>query len=115
MIWRKDGKIYILDDPVTEYQIVYDYTLLPPTVVPESGSTTTEAAPTITVTYHESVTTGMITFKFKTKDIEYIGTKSPDGRVYTFTPKSNLTEDGILELFISVNDTDGHIDNLTAH
>jgi hypothetical protein len=25
MIWRKDGKIFILDDPVTEYQIIYSY------------------------------------------------------------------------------------------
>jgi len=25
MIWRKDGKIFILDDPVTEYQIIYRY------------------------------------------------------------------------------------------
>jgi hypothetical protein len=25
MIWRKDGTIFILDDPVTEYQIVYSY------------------------------------------------------------------------------------------
>ena len=114
MIWRKDGKIYILDDPATEYQVVYAYNLLPPTVDPESGSTTTEETPTITVTYHELVTTRMITFKFKGETIDYIGTKSPDEMVYTFTPKFNLTEDGILELFISVNDTDGNIDNLTA-
>jgi hypothetical protein len=25
MIWRQDGKIFILDDPVTEYQIIYSY------------------------------------------------------------------------------------------
>ena len=25
MIWRKDGKIFILDDPVTEYQVIYRY------------------------------------------------------------------------------------------
>jgi len=25
MIWRKDGKIFILDDPVTEYQVIYSY------------------------------------------------------------------------------------------
>jgi hypothetical protein len=25
MIWRKAGKIFILDDPVTEYQIIYSY------------------------------------------------------------------------------------------
>ena len=25
MIWRKDGKIFILDDSVTEYQIIYSY------------------------------------------------------------------------------------------
>jgi hypothetical protein len=25
MIWREDGKIFILDDPVTEYQIIYSY------------------------------------------------------------------------------------------
>jgi hypothetical protein len=25
MIWRKDDKIFILDDPVTEYQVIYSY------------------------------------------------------------------------------------------
>lgn len=25
MIWREDGKIFILDDPVTDYQIIYSY------------------------------------------------------------------------------------------
>jgi hypothetical protein len=25
MIWREDGKIFILDDPVTEYQVIYSY------------------------------------------------------------------------------------------
>ncbi|MBE3136568.1 MAG: PKD domain-containing protein, partial [Thermoplasmata archaeon] len=25
MLWRKNGKIFILDDPVTEYQIIYSY------------------------------------------------------------------------------------------
>ena len=25
MIWRKDGKIFILDDPVTEYLLIYSY------------------------------------------------------------------------------------------
>jgi len=25
MIWREEGKIFILDDPVTEYQIIYSY------------------------------------------------------------------------------------------
>ena len=25
MVWREDGKIFILDDPVTEYQVIYSY------------------------------------------------------------------------------------------
>ena len=29
MIWRQDGKIFILDDPVTEYQIIYSYAQAP--------------------------------------------------------------------------------------
>ena len=29
MIWREDGKIFILDDPVTEYQIIYSYAEVP--------------------------------------------------------------------------------------
>jgi len=37
MIWRKDGKIYVLDDPATEYLVIYSYT---PSPTPPAGDTT---------------------------------------------------------------------------
>ena len=54
-IWRKDGKVYILDDPATSYDLIYGYTILPPTFSPLSGTTVTTTKPTITITYPQQV------------------------------------------------------------
>lgn len=55
MIWRTNGKIYILDDPETSYNLIYGYTILPPTFNPPNGTTFKISKPTITITYLQQV------------------------------------------------------------
>ena len=61
-IWRTNGKIYVLDDPSTEYLFIYSYAILIPTYVPDDGTTFDTAKPSITITYNESVEITAATF-----------------------------------------------------
>ncbi|UCB59133.1 MAG: hypothetical protein JSV67_02200, partial [Thermoplasmatales archaeon] len=51
MIFRENRKIYVLDDPDTLYEFIYDYTILDPTFNPASGKKFNIARPTISITY----------------------------------------------------------------
>lgn len=107
-IWRKDGKVYILDDPVTSYDLIYVFTILPPTFNPLSDTTVTTARPTITITYPQQVAilsavmgTTNITYQFITTD----------NKVFTYTPSTDLSK-GTHTISVTVKDTAG--DTLTS-
>jgi|GEM_PF-5455824 len=103
-IWRKDGKIYVLDDPDTIYDIVYSYTILPPTFDPLSGTTFNTSKPTITITYQDQVT--ITAASFGTADI--LGQIAIiDPMTFTFAAMSNIT-DGPYTLSITAQDASGN-------
>lgn len=102
MIWREDGKIYVLDDPDTEYTFTYNYTIFPPTFNPVSGTTFTTAKPTITITYNETVTITSVTLN--DGDVTLAST---DDMRFTYHPISNLTN-GAYTLSITVQDDESN-------
>jgi len=112
MIWRENGKIYVLDDPDTEYLLIYSYVLLAPIFDPLSGTTINASKPTITIAYKEAVTIESLSFTFSQEDtqedIQYDSTKTSDDMTYTFTPLFNLTDNGILKLALTVKDSDNN-------
>ena len=105
MLWRENGKIYVLDDPDTEYILIYSYKLLAPTFDPLSGTSSNVSKPTITITYKEAVTIESVSFTFNQEDIQY-DSKTSDDMTYTFTPLFDLTDNGILKLTLTVRDND---------
>ncbi|MCD6571912.1 MAG: fibronectin type III domain-containing protein, partial [Thermoplasmata archaeon] len=108
-IWRKDGKIYVFDDPDVEYYFIYSYTILPPTFNPQSGMTFTTAKPTITITYSENVTVIQSTLNENP-----ISLTSPDNMIFTYTPESNLTNgDYLLEITVRDNENNTRTDAAT--
>jgi hypothetical protein len=110
MIWRKNGKIYMLDDPQTTYDLIYGYTILPPTFNPQSGTTLTTSKPTITITYLQQVS--VITALLDTKNIMY-QFATWDQKTFIFTPTTDLT-DGTHTLSITVKDDQGNTLTSTA-
>ncbi len=108
MLWRENGKIYVLDDPDTEYLLIYSYVLLAPTFNPLSGTTSDVSKPIITITYKEAISKiSSVTFTLEGTDIPYdLGTL--DNIIYTITPKTNLTVSGTLQLSLTAKDADGN-------
>jgi len=110
MIWRKDGKIYVLDDPETQYIILYQYHILEPSFDPASGTIFYISKPTITITYQEYV--NIISATLNNLDITTQITTT-DHKTFTFTPTSNLTS-GTYTLTIKAEDLDGNTLTSTA-
>ena len=102
MIWRENGKIYVLDDPDTTYNFTYNYTILPPTFDPENGATFNTGKPTITITYNETMTVIEATLNGET-----IGLTTTNNQIFTYTPTSNLANDDYI-LRVTVNDSDSN-------
>jgi PKD repeat protein len=99
-IWRKNGKIYILDDPAFTYELIYGFTILPPVFHPENGMTLITSRPTITITYPQLVY--MLAALLDGNNIMYQFTTT-DNKAFTFTPPTDLTE-GIHILSLTVQD-----------
>ena len=107
MFWRKNGKIYVVDDPDTTYYLVYPYTPAPLVLnhaifTPESGSTINQDNPTITFSYNEPVTIDYVDFY---NSETYEGVKTEDGTLilettdnmtFSFTPPSDLANGQII-------------------
>ncbi len=102
MIWRENGKIYVLDDPDTVYDFVYGY-ITAPIFDPITETTFDTSKPTITITYLDQVT--ITAALFGTSDITDQIT-STDGRVFTFTAGSDIA-DGTYTLSITAEDGEG--------
>jgi hypothetical protein len=116
MIWRENGRVYILDDPSTTYHLIYNYDILPPVFNPPSGTTFDSnftpgigyefniRRPTITITYTETVT--IIRATLNGIDVRHLLTTT-DNKVYTFQPNYDLAN-GEYTLSITVRDSDNN-------
>ena len=116
MIWREDGKVYILDDPATQYNFIYVYTILVPDFDPPSGTTfdadyeLNVKRPTITITYYEEVTLTAATLN----GVSIVGDiTTTDQKVYTYTPSSDLAA-GSYTLSVTAEDAEGNEDVSTS-
>jgi len=115
-IWRKNGKIYVLDDPEIEYQFIYQDITRPSILeqaifTPDKGSEINKDTPSITISYNLYVTVINAKFKnFETFDSIDITDDlvTTDHKNFTYTPPSDL-ETGTYELDISVEDQEGNI------
>ena len=103
-IWRKNGKIYVLDDPDTKYDLIYGYTILPPTFYPVSGTTFSISKPTITITYLQQVSVIVALWDANNIMHQFITT---DDKTFIFTPTTDLT-DGTYTLSLAVQDDQGN-------
>lgn len=113
MIWRKNNKIYILDDPSTVYRIYYEYS--PPPLedavfIPERGSTIGEQNTTITIIYNVPVQIIDADFyNFITGTHNYIKDKIEvidDNKTFQYTPTHDL-EEGQYQLLLDVKSIEG--------
>jgi len=105
-IWRKNDKIYVLDDPSTEYTITFQNiypTVESPTFIPGEGALINENSKTITVIY-----TVPVTITYATFDTIRVESKltTTDNKVFTYTPPGYL-EDGVYTLEISAKALQG--------
>ena len=105
-IWRENSKIYIFDDPETEYTLVFDNIfpdLESPLFSPSDGGVVDENNPTITITYNIPVTITYATFDVF--DIHNQLTAS-DNLVFSYSPAGYL-EDGTYYLNIDAQPLQG--------
>ena len=103
MIWRENGKIYVLDDAETEYQFIYGIPIFAPAFNPLSGTIFSVARPMITIVYHEIVEIIEATFTTLgdiSDQLIPVGDQS-----FIFTPPSDLPS-GFYSLSITAEDTD---------
>ncbi|UCF12621.1 MAG: hypothetical protein JSW06_11420 [Thermoplasmatales archaeon] len=105
MIFRENGKVFVLDDPDTTYMFDYHYTILSPTFDPVSGTAFKTLKPTITIAYNENVTVIEATLNDETIILTTL-----DDRVFTYTPDSNLTNNNYV-LSVTVKDNVSNIRN----
>jgi len=118
MVWRENNKIYVLDDPDTEYHFIYGIPGSPEVLEdavfsPKSGSTINESNPTITITYNVPVEllsvelykidpeTYKPTFVNLTSNVTTLNNKS-----FTYTFPTSI-ENGEYELYIEAEEQDG--------
>jgi len=92
-IWRKNSKIYIFDDPETEYQFIFEGIypkLTSPTFSPADSGMINEDSTTITITYNVPVKITYAAFGDLIVNQDLVTT---DNIVFTYTPPGYL-EDG---------------------
>jgi hypothetical protein len=107
MIWRKNGKIYLLDDPDTTYKFVYNYQILDPIFHPMAENIFNNTKPTITIIYEEQVKL-LNAFFGNINIIDQI--TSIDNKTFIYTSKLDISN-GTYSLNITSQDKDGN--NLT--
>jgi hypothetical protein len=102
MIWRENDKIYVLDDPDTNYTFEWGYEILPPIFSISDGNIFDTAQPEFSITYLENVT--IIESTLNTEPIELT---TNDDKEFIFSTDSNLS-DGEYTLSITVNDSNDY-------
>ena len=119
--WRKNNKIYIVDDPDTTYHIFYPYTPPPITLndavfSPSDGSTLNQDNPTITITYNIPVTvkyaeyyqidpdTGLPMNAEEILDIKPF-LETSDDKSFTYTPDADMPSGRYyLDIYVEAQD-----------
>ncbi len=113
MIWRKNDKIYILDDPDTIYTIVFS-NIYPdvesPIFIPNDGGIINENQTTITISYNVPVR--IISGTFGTINIKS-NIKKTDNTIFTCTPPGYL-KDGIYDFKITAKALQGDSQDTSA-
>ncbi|MEM0466121.1 MAG: NosD domain-containing protein [Candidatus Thermoplasmatota archaeon] len=116
LIWRKNGKIFFLDDPETTYQIVCKGIYPPltePLFSPGDGGIINEDSPTVYITFSVPVTITYAAFGSTNIKQKLI---TADNKVFTYTPPGYL-EDGTytLELDAQALQGKGHISSMVTY
>ncbi len=103
--WRENQKIYVFDDPETEYQFTFDniFPTLTAMFSPPDGGVINGDNPTIKITYNVPVT--IISATFNSINIES-NLLSLDDKSYTYTPSGYL-ENGTYPLEINAQALQG--------
>ncbi len=122
MLFRKNDKTYVLDDPETTYQFKYIYKTAPLSrskiiFIPQSGSTIDKNNPTITIKFNVPVTIWDATFIPLDSEgyvitngttytiVDYLETK--DNINFSYTPPNNLDGERY-QIFLRVDQIDGN-------
>ena len=112
MIWRKNNKIYFLDDPVTLYTIVFS-NIYPdvksPTFFPNDGGLINENQTTISIIYNVPVS--IVSAKFGNLNVKS-KFKKIDNIEFTYTPPGYL-DDGIYDFEITAKALQGDSQDTT--
>ncbi|MEA3458074.1 MAG: PKD domain-containing protein, partial [Candidatus Thermoplasmatota archaeon] len=107
MIWRKNGKIYVLDDPDTEYHFFFEDIfpeLESPIFSPVDGGLINENSTTITISYNVPVKITCAAFESSQIGSNLITT---DNKIFTYTPLPYL-DDGVYTLEIDAQALHGN-------
>jgi parallel beta-helix repeat protein len=122
MIWRKNSRIYVLDNPGTEYHFIYEGIITPETLkwirfTPAAYGTIDENNPTITIEYNVPVTieyADIVSLYISEDEIIPITVtitselQTSDYKTYTYTPDRNLPS-GEYEIHIEARDEAGNL------
>ena len=100
-IYRKNGKIYVLDDPDTEYEFSYEYTILEPTFNPAKGTSFSASDLTITITYNE-----IVTIQSSTLNGVAITLETADNLVFVYSAEG--LENGDYALSVTAKDNENN-------
>jgi hypothetical protein len=106
-IWRKNNRIYILDDPEINYTIVFDNIyedVNPPTFIPGDSGIIDEISKTINITYNVPVIITYATFNNVNIESELI---TSDNMVFSYTPPG-YWEEGMYSLEIDAQAINGN-------
>jgi hypothetical protein len=107
-IWRKNNKIYVLDDPAQSYEFIYSYAILLPSFTPATGQTFNTSRPNITITFQEEV--NITTALFGTHNIlDQITTT--DNITFTYQSNVNLSNGNYI---LNITAQDNESNNLTV-
>ncbi len=115
-VWRKNNRIYVLDDPETVYTFTYENIIIPDVIewiifTPKENSEINEENPTITIEYNVPVTVEYADFyNWETKETIDILNKleTTDYKKYSYTPDNNL-ETSKYNLKIEARDEAGNL------
>ena len=117
-IWRRDNRVYVLDDPETQYTFKYEGIIIPEELewikfAPEEKSTIGENSPTITIEYNIAVTIEYA--DFFNRDIQGSPAieitkklQTKDYKTYYYTPDNNLAS-GEYEIYLEAKDEAGNL------
>jgi parallel beta-helix repeat protein len=121
-IWRKNSRVYVLDNPGTEYHFIYEDIIIPETLkwirfTPATYGTIDKDNPAITIEYNVPVTieyADIVSLYISEDEIIPITVtitselQTSDYKTYTYTPDRNLPS-GEYEIHIEARDEAGNL------